>query len=144
VDTPQNVAPALARLNAYIDDVAQQPGWSYKRVATEAGVDVMTLHALRKGNSTNPSDRTAWGLDRVLGFEKGKGVQRILAGKNPVKAKKAEEVTDPAIAEIEATALKREQKDVLIALYLNQRNAAADGIIEQAREWEQKNQQRGA
>jgi transcriptional regulator with XRE-family HTH domain len=143
VSTPESVSPALARLNAAIDDVAQQPGWSYKRVATEAGIDVMTLHAVRKGNSMNPSDRTAWGLDRVLGYEKGKGVQRILAGKRPVPAEKPEEETDPAIAEIEATGLNREQKDILIAVYLNQRAAAASGVLEQAREWEEQ-RRRGA
>jgi hypothetical protein len=105
----------------------------------------MTLHALRKGRTRDPSDRTAWGLDRVLGYEKGKGVQRILAGREPVPVKpKAEEETDPTIAKIEATGLKRAQKDILIAVYLNQRNAAANGILEQARELEEQKRQRGA
>lgn len=142
VSTPQSVPAALARLNAVIDDVAKQPGWSYERVAREADFHPMTLHALRKGRSTNPDERTLRGLDRVLGFEPGKGVARILAGKEPVRARKPEEEeTDPAIAEIEATGLTREQKDILIAVYRSQRAAAAAGVLEQAREWEEQRRQ---
>jgi transcriptional regulator with XRE-family HTH domain len=144
VSTPQSVPAALARLNAVIDDVAKRPGWSYKRVATEAGIDVMTLHALRKGRTRYPDDRTCWGLDGVLGYEKGKGVQRILAGREPVLKDAEPEEADPTIAEIEATGLERGQKDVLIAVYLNQRAAAATGVIEQAREWEQEQRRQGA
>jgi transcriptional regulator with XRE-family HTH domain len=143
VSTPESVPAALARLNAVIDDVAKQPGWNYERIAAEAGFHVMTLHSLRKGRSKNPDERTLRGLDAVLGFEPGKGVARILAGKEPVRAKKPDEETDPAIAEIEATGLDRTQKDILIAVLRNQRAAAAAGVLEQAREWEEQ-RRRGA
>ena len=144
VSTNESVPAALARLNAAIDDVAQQPGWSYKRVATEAGIDPMTLHALRQGRSLNPTDRTAWGLDRVLGFEKGRGVQRILAGRNPVLAKKPGDTEpDTTIAAIEASGLTREQKDILISVYRAQKAAAEDTTLQQMRELEER-QKRGA
>jgi hypothetical protein len=144
VSTPESVPSHLARLNAAIDDVAKQPGWSYKRVATEAGFDVMTLHALRKGRTKNPDDRTCRGLDRVLGFKEGQGVQRILAGKSPLKAKVAgEPETDLTITEIEASGLTREQKDVLISVYRAQKAAAEDATMQQLREMEER-QKRGA
>jgi hypothetical protein len=141
VSNPESVPAALARLNAYIDDVAQQPGWSYDRVAREAGFHPMTLNSLRWGKTPNPSERILRGLDRVLGFKEGQGAQRILAGKRPVPATKPEEQTDPDIAEIEATGLNREQKDILIAILRNQRAAAAAGVLEQAREWEEQRRQ---
>lgn len=142
VSTPESVPVALARLNAVIDDVAKQPGWNYERIAAEAGFHVMTLHSLRKGRTRNPDERTLRGLDLVLGYEPGKGVQRILDGKRPVPARKPEEEeTDPNIAEIEATGLNREQKDILIAVYRNQIAAAAAGVREQAREWEEQRRQ---
>jgi hypothetical protein len=137
VSTPQSVSPALARLNAAIDDVAKQPAWSYKRVATEAGIDVMTLHALRKGRSRNPDDRTTWGLDRVLGFKQGEGVQRILAGKSPIKAKKAkpEDETDAAIRQIrEKKHLNELQKQLLINTIVETRQR----VLDQAEEMDAK------
>lgn len=143
VSNPESVPAALARLNAAIDVVAKQRDWSYDRVAREAGFHPMTLHSIRKGRSKNPDERTLRGLDRVLGFEEGKGVQRILDGKEPVRVRKPEEETDPAILEIEDTNLSREQKDILIAIYRNQRAAAAAGVLEQAREWEEQ-RRRGA
>lgn len=146
VSTHESVTPALARLNAAIDDVAQQPGWSYDRVAREAGFHPMTLNSLRWGKTPNPSERVLRGLDRVLGFEEGKGAARILAGKSPIKVKKAnkanEAEVDPYVAQIEATGLKREQKDVLISIYLNAVAAQGAVILDQAREMEEK--QRGA
>lgn len=144
VSTHESVPAALARLNAYIDDVAQRPGWSYKRVATEAGIDVMTLHAVRQGRSLNPTDRTAWGLDRVLGFKEGKGVQRVLAGRNPVLEKKSDEVeADPTIVAIESSALRDDQKELLKAVYRANKAGVEDATVQQVRELEEK-QKRGA
>lgn len=138
VNNPQSVpSDVLARLNAAIDDVAQQPGWSYKRVAAEAGIDVMTLNALRWGKTTNPSDRTAWSLDRILGFERGKGVQRILEGKRPVRVKAAEpeDATDAAIREINAKKhLTDRQKQMFIAMLVRQRELLMEQVDEADRQ----------
>jgi hypothetical protein len=137
VSTPESVPSHLARLNAAIDDVAQRPGWSYDRVAREAGFSVMTLHSLRWGKTKEPTDRVAWALDRVLGFKEGKGVQRILAGKSPIKAEgpKPEDETDKAIRRIrEMKHLSDFQKEMLI----NTLEETRQRVIEQAEEMDAK------
>lgn len=135
VSTKESVVPAdrLERLNAAIDAVAKQQGWNYERVAREAGVNVMTLHSLRWGKTRNPDDRTAWGLDAVLGFEKGKGIQRILEGKRTVRAKvdEPEDATDAAIREIrEKKYLSDAQKQAFIDLLVRQRDALLEQVDE--------------
>lgn len=135
VNTPESVPTALARLNAVIDDVAKQPGWNYEKVADEAGFHVMTLHALRKGRTKNPDERTLRGLDIVLGFEPGKGVQRILDGKRPVKAKAKtpvqEDETAKRIRRIrEMEHLNEFQKQAFIDMIV--------GVLDQAEEMDAK------
>lgn len=116
MDTPRSVTPEdKARLAAAIEDRAHQPGWTYKRIATEAGVDVVTINAWRKGDYKNrPYGRTLRGLDRALGLVDG-SCERILNGEEPIQFQ-----ADPVasvIAEVEALPnLSREQKDVLIGV----------------------------
>lgn len=116
VKTPRSVTPeAKARLAAAIEDRANQTGWSYKRIATEAGVDVVTINALRAGDyATRPYRRTLRGLDRALRLVDG-SCERILNGEEPIQL-----LTDPVasvVAEIEALPnLSAEQKKVLIGV----------------------------
>lgn len=139
VSTRQSVVPPdrLARLNAAIDDIAKQPSWSYKRVANEAGIDVMTLNALRWGKTRDPDERTLRGIDKVLGFEPGQGLRRILDGKLPIRVKREDEESATVreirdkIQRIESMQnLKPEQQRMFIGVLLRQ----IDAIVEQADE----------
>jgi hypothetical protein len=133
VSTPQNVA----RLNKAIEDRARELGKSFNQVARDAGITTETLSALRgKGKKRDPGSRpyekTARGIDRALQWAEGT-TMAIWDGRTP------EEGGDPAIAEIEATSLSREQKDILISVLKN----ARAGVLQQAREMEAQ-QKRGA
>jgi len=138
----------LARLNEAIDSAKLRHGLtSNQQLAIRAGIDPMTLNALRWGHTAKPSDRVAWALDPVLGFEQGKGIQRIFAGRRvvrlPAEAKDAledvpESASDVAIREILERVrkiegmgnLKPEQKDRFIKILLGQ----VDLIVDQAEE----------
>lgn len=134
VSTPQNVA----RLNKAIEDRARELGKSFNQVARDAGITTETLSALRgKGKKRSPDSRpyekTARGIDRALQWAEGT-TMAIWDGRTP-----EESSSDPAIAEIEATSLSREQKDILISVLKN----ARAGVLQQAREMEAQ-QRRGA
>ena len=140
-----NVSPTtnVARLNEAIEDRARELGLTYNEVARRAGFSTQTLSDLRgKGKQhrpdRRPKDSTLRGVDTALEWPIGTALAYWDGRKGPAGD------ADPTIAEIEATRLTREQKNILISVYRNQRAAAATGILEQARELEEKKQQRGA
>lgn len=135
VSTPQHVE----RLNQAIEDRARELGKSLNQVARDAGISTETLSALRgkgkkRGPDSRPYDKTARGIDRALQWPDGT-TMAIWDGRTV----EPDEGTDPAIAEIEATSLSREQKDILISVLKD----ARAGVLRQARDLEAK-QQRGA
>ncbi|MCO6011465.1 hypothetical protein NE236_41600 [Actinoallomurus purpureus] len=146
MSTPQSVDPAhKARLAEAIEDRAAQPGWSYKRIADEAGVDVVTVNALRKGDfKSRPYRRTLRGLDRALGLADGT-CERILNGEEPIRPREAKKAQKPSAEQLPKGALPQEVASVIAeieslenlseeqrAILINTLLAAAHGIRDQA------------
>jgi hypothetical protein len=134
VSTPQNVA----RLNKAIEDRARELGLTFNEVARRSGKSTETLMNLRgKGKKRSPDSRpydsTFRGVDHALQWPEGT-TAAIWDGRDLPDGG-----GDPAIAEIEATSLSREQKDILISVLKN----ARAGVLQQAREMEAQ-QKRGA
>lgn len=127
VSTPQG----LARLNEAIKDRAEQPGWSLRRIATEAGIDVQTLYAIRNGKN-RPSRRTARGLDGPLGWEEGSTLA-VLDGGEPTPRVTQVSGEDPYEARIMALEnLPEETKLAMIKRMRENKAAIERQIVEEA------------
>jgi hypothetical protein len=120
VSTPQ----PQARLRAAIEARADEPGWTFARIAREAEIDVQTLWAIRKGQQ--PSKRTMRGLDRALGWTDG-STETLLDGGEPVPL--TESTHDPLEQKIrDMEHISQEKQQQLIARL----HAIREGIAEEA------------
>jgi transcriptional regulator with XRE-family HTH domain len=133
------------RLDAAIKDRRLELGLSWKEVARAADISEATLRAIRNG-ANEPSDLTARGIERALGWAPG-SVERILSGGRPGVAHTASarpspsaSATDEFLArpvptdeELRASALKPETVEALIAMRERFARWAAEGDEDQIR-----------
>lgn len=142
---PPDIAPHVARLIALIEDRANQPGWSYQRIADEAGVNLSTITAIRKGMRHVPNPRTLRGLSRALGFTDDSVEQLLATGAEPVRIKEPEPEPpqDPLEAEIRAKPnLSEEERAIFVDLLREARRTAGQTIVDKAEELDRR--RRGA